>query len=123
MNVAERSQAIDSVIDGATKNLSAIRARLKSMSGVFMSHGWVVTSKHGFGMKFHIDGNVVSNPRLANMDEVTMFTQEDAATIAGGVVDGNGDAGVAMHVTDYLRALERSQEELVAQFTVAALRI
>lgn len=89
----------------------AIILSQRSMQGVLLGQGYIVTSDSGTPLGFHTkreDGVTrVTDAYHCGHEKWSMFTQKDAENVAASTFDGHGKPGRAIHINDYLKeALE-----------------
>lgn len=96
-----------SLRDTLNAHRQALIMEQRSMQGVMLGAGWMVTDASGTPMTVDTvkEGErwTVTNVRHASLRTLSMFTEVDAKAVAANITDGHGRPGKAMHINDYLR--------------------
>lgn len=116
---ANIAQARAQVLATLRSNEECLVHDLQSFDGVLLGMGYVVVtgSEDLVPLKFDISPEgKVSNPRPCMVAKfATRFDIEDATRLAAEVTNGNGEHGVAMHVTTAIARKLASVRKCIAE--------
>ena len=89
------------------------------ITGMIVSHGFVVLADAGFALDFTLTARDDGKFEAALVGQCAlrsapMYTRKDAQTLAAAVKDGTGKPGKAMFINDAVDMMQAGQRELIA---------
>lgn len=130
MTAAAAPYTVASLAGFCRDELAEHQQMLASSLRTLVSHGWVVVVRSPsfaeggmdtiMATDFLVEGQKVTNPRMASLLRCSRFTKEDAIVVASGTHNGAGETGEAMSLVAALRHKIAEIENLIAALSLEA---
>lgn len=92
------SKAREDIISTVKGRIKELKSAQKLYDGVMLGAGYLVRVGP-LHLKFNIEGRKVKGASPCKVEQAHLFTIEDARKVARGTVNGRGESGEAIHIS------------------------
>jgi repressor of nif and glnA expression len=112
---------MSTTLQSLNKHRQALILEQRLYDGILLGKGFIVTSASGTPMSVETekkgDHFEVKEIKHASYGKWSLFTEEDAESVAASFVDGHGKPGVVIHINEYLKSALKEVNEMIDTLT------